>query len=158
MSRFVKLDRLDPYRLFGSSLRRSRLGMRAAFDAAFASFKRCNDLLDAYHWGREELDNSRDVFEMLGVTNAASAQNASPSTLADLERIYADAQAEDLQADYQASIVLLFADDALYRFAKGALGRAPAFGAGYGHDYGTHRGKVPLTDLLRASTNAIRHV
>jgi hypothetical protein len=85
-------------------------------------------------------------------------QRRPTASQAELERIYAEAQAEDLQADYQVSIVLLFADDALQRFAKGVSGKAPGLNASYGPEYGTHRGKVKLTALLRAGTNAIRHV
>jgi hypothetical protein len=131
--------------------------MKAAYDAAFAAHKRCTDLLTEHHWSQIDSD---DVFEQFGLTSSGSGlrRRRPTATEEDLERIYSEAQAEDLQADYQASIVLLFADDALQRFAKGVLGNAPGLTPGYGSEYGTHRGTAKFTTLLRAGTNAIRHV
>lgn len=148
MSRFLKLERPDPYRLFGAMVRRSRLGMKAAFDEAFAAYTRCEDLLNEHQW--LSFDDRKDVFGALHSRNASR----SAVTRADLDQMYLDAQAEDLQADYQASIVILFADDTLQRLAKGLLGKAPGLHPGYG---GAYNG-VPLTTLLRAGTNALRHV
>ena len=75
--------------------------------------------------------------------------------------IFAEAQAEDLLADQQASILVLWADDALRRFARGILNKAPTFNKGYGMKYGCWTElnvPVPLTTLLRATTNTLRHV
>jgi hypothetical protein len=127
MSRFLKLDRLDPYRLFGSVLRRSRLGMKAAFDEAFAAHARCSELLKRHQW--LSFDESRDVFAAFRHSRNGRKPTATPG---DLEQMYPDAQAEDLQADYQASIVVLFADDALQHFAKGLFGKK-------------HRGFIPVS-------------
>lgn len=149
MSRFLKLERLDPYRLFGAVVRRSRLGMKAAFDEAFAAHTRCTDLLKEHQW--LSFDERKDVF---GALHSSRNLSQPALTRADLDQMYLDAQAEDLQADYQASIVILFADDALQHLAKGLLGKAPGLHPGYG---GAYNG-VPLTTLLRAGTNALRHV
>jgi hypothetical protein len=149
VSRFVKLEQLDPYRLFGSVVKRSRRGMKAAYDAAFTAYGRCNRLLDEHHWSRIDSDDA--FFVQLGSTHrewGLRPRRTRPSA-EKLERIYAEAQAEDLQADYQASIVLLFADDALQRSARGVLGKAPGLEPGYGPEYGTHMGVVKFTTLLR---------
>jgi hypothetical protein len=70
------------------------------------------------------------------------------------KRVYADAEAEDIQADQQASILILMADDALQRYAGSLFGKAPGLDPGYGPEC---RG-VRLTTLLRAGTNTLRHV
>ena len=153
VTRFIKLERQDPYRLFASSLDAARLGMSNAYYAAFESYVRCSDLLKEHEWSQIDTD---DLFEQLGLYD--SRLRRPTASQEELQRMYADAQAEDLQADYLAGILLLFADDTLQRFAKGVLGVAPGLGPGYGAEFGTHRGKVRLTALLRAGTNAIRHI
>lgn len=155
MSRFLKLEKLDPYRLLGSVLRRSRSGMQTAFDAAFESHARCTELLEEYRWSRM---STNAIFNQFGYEREGARTRRPSIDEATLERTYAEAQSEDLQADYQASIVVLFADDALQRFAKGVVGNAPGLDPGYGKECGTHRGSVKLTTLLRAGSNAIRHV
>lgn len=94
-------------------------------------------------------DERKDIF---GALHAPRNPSRPTVTRADLDQMYLDAQAEDLQADYQASIVILFADDALQRLAKGLLDKAPGLHPGYGRAYNG----VPLTTLLRACTNALR--
>ncbi len=96
MSRFVKLERLDPYTLFGSVLRRSRLAMKAAYDEAFSAHHRCTELLREHQWA--SFDEMHNPFERpLRITNEIPERQRSRE---DLDRMYSDAQAEDLQADY----------------------------------------------------------
>ncbi len=152
MSRFLNLEGSEPYRLFAAVLRRSRLGIKAAYDAAFAADARCNKMMDD-----ERLLNARSqpfAFPMF-----RDDVEYDPSTAADVaERraeLWAEAQAEDLQAEFQASIVVYWADDTLRRFERAVLERQPTLATGYGPTYGEH---VPLTTLLRAGTNTARHV
>jgi hypothetical protein len=154
MPRFLKLETLDPYELFASTMSTSRFAMRNAYAAAFEAHSRCSELLREHHWSQIETD---DIFEQMGLYDSGLPKRPVPPR-AELDRMYAQAYAEDLQADYLAGVLLLFADDALQRFAKGVLGTAPGLGDGFGLQYGDHRGKVRLTALLRAGTNAIRHV
>lgn len=154
MPRFLKLETLDPYELFASTMSTSRFAMRNAYSAAFEAHLRCSDLLRQHTWSQVDTD---DVFEQIGLYDSGLPRRQVPSRT-ELDRMYAQAYAEDLQADYLAGVLLLFADDALQRFAKGVLGVAPGLGDGFGPQYGDHRGKVRLTALLRAGTNAIRHV
>jgi hypothetical protein len=149
LARFVKLERLDPYRLFGSVLRRSRLAMAAAYDGAFDAHHRCTELVREHQLAK--FDDQSSPFNA-GFTNVPPPQRRSQE---ELDQMYLDAQAEDLQADYQASVVVMFADDTLQRFASGVLGKGPGLDPGFGPRYG---GDVRLTTLLRAGTNAIRHV
>jgi hypothetical protein len=63
------------------------------------------------------------------------------------------AYAEDIAAHQQAGTVLLAADDALQRLGKALHG----IGLGVDRGFGPTYRDVPLTALLRAATNAIRH-
>jgi hypothetical protein len=54
--------------------------------------------------------------------------------------------------------LILFADDALWRYARVLLGKAPSIDPENLREYGAAYGGVKLTTLLRAGTNAIRHV
>lgn len=158
MTRFVNPYRQDSYRVLASTLSVSRLAMKAAYDAAYVAYVRCTDLLHEHMWSQVDTEN---VFEQLGLTldESALTPRRPTKTHVELQEMYAESYAQDLQADYQAGMVLLFADDGLQRFAKGLLESAPGLGpSGYGRESGTHRGKVKLTAFLRAGTNAIRHV
>jgi len=155
MSSFVKLEWLDPHQLFASRVRLSRHAMKIAYEEAFAAFQRCHALLKDGLWAEFPGDPSGWFYAMA----TGEAQPAPPrESISDLH--YA-AQVEDNLADWQASIVLMFADDALQCFARGVLGKAHQSLHGYGPEYPdtTNRGNpVRLTTLLRAGTNAIRHV
>jgi hypothetical protein len=65
------------------------------------------------------------------------------------------AYAEDIAGNHQASIVLLAVDDSLQRLAAGLGMRTLSLGLHAGPVY--HNG-VFFTSLIRACTNAIRHV
>lgn len=152
MSRFLNLERPDPYRLFAAVLRRSRLGIKAAYDAAFAANVRCNELMD-----EERLLSARSqpfAFPMFG-DDIGYDPYAAADVAERRAELWAEAQAEDLQAEFQASIVVYWADDSLRRFERSALNRTPTFAEGYGPTYGQ---SVSLTTLLRAGTNTSRHV
>jgi hypothetical protein len=143
--------RPDPYKLFGAQFRRSRLAMETAYDDAFAAWDRRCELMKEHDW-------SSDYGGM--EVPWSDAYGGQPPALprADLDRMWDEALAENVLADCQASIVLLVADDAMQRFARGVLGenRDPA---GYGPAYGApYKGLVQFTRLLRAGTNAVRHV
>jgi hypothetical protein len=152
MSRFLNLHRPDPYRLFAAFSRRSALGLRAAYDAAFAADMRCKELMQEERW----LSARAQPLGFPVFTGDIGDDEISPLELAERrEVLWAEAEAEDLQTDLQASIVVLWADDTLRRFERGVLERKPRFARGYGPTYGEN---VPLTTLLRAATNTLRHV
>jgi hypothetical protein len=139
MSGFVRLDRLDPYELFGAQVRRSRLAIRTAYDEAFAAWDRRKELLQEHQWSSAYGGQMATKFE------------------ADLDRMWDEAIAENIQADIQAGIVVLVTNDALQRFARGVLVSASR-AEGYGADYGVpYKGTVKLTVLLRAAANSVRH-
>jgi hypothetical protein len=78
-------------------------------------------LLEDYRFG------SAPRFRPLGLQVFAAAPDETPApTRAELDAMWADAITEDFQADHQAAPVLLTADGALQRFAKGVLGCARA--------------------------------
>ena len=151
MSGFVRLDGPDPYELFGAQFRRSRFALQTAYDEAFAAWDRRHELLREH-----ELSSGYGGAEIPWLSAVGAETRTLPK--ATLDRMWDDALAENVQADSQASIVLLVADDALQRFVRGVLGserRAEGYGPAYGAPY---KGLVKFTRLLRAGTNAIRHV
>lgn len=160
MSRFVMIDKPDPYRFFGAVLRRSRLGMHDAFHAAFAADARCRELMDQDRFlgasalgplgfpvfsGIAGLDEKREPVDYGAIAERRDA-------------LRAEAQAEDLAADQQATIVVLWADDTIRRFARGVLGKAANLVEGYGPRFGRVNDPVSFTAMLRAATNTLRHV
>jgi len=152
MSRFLNLHPPDPYRLFGAVLRRSRLGLTTAYDAAFEADRRCKELMLEHKWLSAR---GKPVGFPLFGGDADAARFPTAEQIERCDALWAEAEAEDLQTDFQASIVLLWADDTLRRFERGVLERPPSFARGYGPTYGEN---VPLTTLLRAATNTLRHV
>jgi hypothetical protein len=151
MSGFVRLDGPDPYELFGAQFRRSRFALQTAYDEAFAAWDRRSELLKEHEWS-----SGYGGMEIPWLSATGTGTRELPQ--ATLDRMWDEALAENVQADSQASIVLLVADDALQRLARGVLGdekRAEGYGLAYGAPY---KGLVKFTRLLRAGTNAIRHV
>ena len=88
--------------------------MKTAYFEAFSARDRCSELLQAYRF--VGFDEESDLFISGMTAGETSRKRLSRS---ELDQIYLNAQAEDLQADYQASLVVLFADDSLQRFASG---------------------------------------
>jgi hypothetical protein len=120
MSRFLNLHRPDPYRVFGAVLRRSRLGIRAAYDAAFAADLRCEELRQ-----EERFLGARGQpfgFPLFG-GDVDAGRFISPEVMERRAALRAEAEAEDLQTDFQASVVVLWADDTLRRFERSVLKR-----------------------------------
>ena len=155
MSQFLKLDHLDPFESFAAVVGRSRLAMSAAYEAAFAAHERCRKALEDHRWG------SAARIGAFGFPVFANERSSAAAAVGDedLRRLWLDALAEDFQSDQQAAPVILVADHTLQRFAKGVLGKAPGVASGFGPTYGGYRGEpVSLTSLLRAATNALRHV
>jgi len=126
-------------------LRRLRPAIERAFYAAFTASDASNEAMDLYRW---ETMREPAVPALFG----ASFANIERSGI-DAEVLYADAIAEDLHCDMQATIVVLFADDLLQRFGQRVLKKKIGLDS-YGPIY---RG-VHLTSLLRATTNCVRHV
>lgn len=152
MSRFVNLHRPDPHRLFGAVLRRSQLGIRAGYDAAFAADVRCKELME-----EERFLGARGQpfgFPVFG-GDADTSRFPTADIIERRAALWAEAQAEDLQTDFRASIVVLWADDMLRRFERDVLKREPSLATGFGPVYGEN---VPLTTLLQVATNTLRHV
>lgn len=145
MSRFVRMETHDPHVTFAATLRRLRPAVERAYYAAFAASDASNDSLKAYQWASFD-DSYAD--ELMGEV----FPRIEPASV-DREVLYANAIAEDLHCDMQATIVVLFADDLLHRFARKILGKKIGLD-GYGPLY---RG-VHLTSLLRVTTNCVRHV
>lgn len=150
VSGFIKLDTLDPIELFAAQIRRSRLAVKVAYNEAFAAWDRRGELLR-----KRPLSSAYDGLEAPWLDGYGSR---SPLSKVDLDRMLDEAVAENVQADMQASLVVLVADDALQRLIRGLL-KDERRGEGYGPDYGApFRGMVKLTVLLHAGANAIRHV
>jgi hypothetical protein len=151
----VKLEWLDPYRLFASRVWISRHAIKIAYDEAFAAFQRCHALLKEELWA-EFPGGTSDWFHAM-----ANAENQPEPARDRINDLHYTAEVENNLADWQAAIVLMFADETLQRFARGVLGRSHRAFDGYGPQYpdATNCGRpVRLTTLLRAGTNAIRHV
>lgn len=152
MSIFLNLDQTDPYDTFAVVMRRSRLAMERTYEAAFAAHRRCAELLDSH------LMHKLNAGDPLGFPVFGVPEGWQPEQLSrvELDAMWLDAIAEDFQADHLAATVVLAADDSLKRLSRGIHGKAPELEAGYGPEYGP--GKVPLTSLLTAATNTLRHV
>jgi len=71
----------------------------------------------------------------------------------DTEQLRLEAYVEDKRADLLAALVLLTADNALQRLGRALVDR-PRLRQGFGPILKS----VPLTTLLRATTNCVRHV
>jgi hypothetical protein len=149
MSRFLRIDshQDDPYDLFVRSLRRSRQAIERTYHEAFQASDRCNALLKEVQWVWAQ---TKDAFEW--ATFIPTFGGEIPA--ARIDNLYKDAQVEDHYCDLQSSIVALFADDQLQTLAEQVLGRRIGL-EGYGPVYGNG---VKLTAMLRATTNAIRHL
>src|SRR5579862_4840989 len=150
MSGFIKLDTLDPIELFAAQIRRSRMAVKSAYDEAFAAWDRRSELLREHQLSSGYGGMDPPWLEGYG--------GRPPLAQVDLDRMWDDAVAENVQADMQASLVVLVTDDALQRLMRGLLGdeRRPE---GYGPEYGVpYKGLVKLTVLLRAGSNSVRHV
>lgn len=145
MSRFVRLEVHDPYVTFVTTLRRLRPAIERAFYAAFEASDASNEAMREYQWS--QFDDSY-AEEVVGGMMPVITRSA-----VDPEVLYATSIAEDSHCDMQATIVVLFADDLLQRFAHRVFGKKIGID-GYGP---LHRG-VHLTSLLRATTNCVRHV
>jgi hypothetical protein len=152
MSLFLNLDQTDPYDTFAVIMRRSRLAMERTYEAAFDAHRRGADLLDSH------LLHKWNVGDSSGFPIFAVPEGWQPEALsnAELEGMWLDAISEDFQADHLATPIVLTADDCLKRLANGIHGKPSEIEAGYGPEYGP--GKVPLTSLLTAATNTLRHV
>jgi len=122
---FARLHKANPIPLFRATWKFSRRSLILAYDAAFEAAERRNEFLES----------------MRG-----------PEGLSEESRVAA--YAEDIVAHQQAGVVLLAADNALWRLSRSLLPIGDAK-AGYGPSYNNG---VRLTTLLRATTNAIRHV
>ncbi len=145
MSRFVRMEIHDPYVTFATTLRRLRPAIERAYYAAFAASDASNGALKEYRWA--SFDDSY-ASELMGKMLPRIERDS-----VDREILYANAIAEDLHCDMQATVVVLFADDLFQRFAQKVLGKKIGLD-GYGPLY---RG-VHLSSLLRATTNCVRHV
>lgn len=148
MGSFVRLERLDPYQTFVSTLREGRPVMEKMYYGAFDAFTKRNESLKEALWAE---CNSVDELEydLLGVTVHRCAIFTE-----DPRRLHAEAQIMDLQADQFASMVVCFGDDAVQRFRRSVLGGDASLYPGYGPTYYGER----LTTLLRVGSNAYRHV
>lgn len=85
MTRFLKLDRQDPYRLFVSAIEVSRLAISNAYYAAFDAYQRCTELLREHEWSQIDTD---DIFEQLGLYDSGAARRPTASQ-EELQRMYA---------------------------------------------------------------------
>lgn len=156
MASFVKLEWLDPYRLFASRLRLHHHAMEVAYNNAFAAFHTCHELLKEDLWS--QFSGSPMEWFMAMATGEGGDAFVRPEPVRDY---HYEAQAQDALADHQASAVLLFADDTLQTFGRGVLGKNHKSFAAYGPRYPDAKNpaeSVAFTTLLRAATNAVRHV
>lgn len=130
MSAFVRLSKLDPIPLFAADMVHARPALKAAYLDAFSA--------------QVESNNSLDRYIRQAVKSDATAD----------QKLLARGRAAEIRADRQATVVLLAADDSLQRLGKALLHKPLGPGLAFGPIYNG----VPLTRLLRATTNAIRHV
>jgi hypothetical protein len=133
MTAFVRPSKAPPIELFASMIRFSRPSLEAAYYSAFEAARARNAEMDRFM-----LDPLRGV----------------ELTHEEAERSHIEAYRQDIRADQQSMIVLFVLDDSLQRLGRTLLGKAPGIARGFGRLYNG----VPLTTLLRATTNCVRHV
>lgn len=118
--------------------------MEAAYLAAFAAHERCSVLMnEAVFMDFASVPTLHD-FGLMTVSRDYGARAKRR------EELQPAAEAEDVQADLQAGLVLLTTDDALQRFARAINVNLD--------NCGPRINDVPFSTLVRAATNAIRHV
>jgi hypothetical protein len=148
VGRFLNFGQYDPSEQFAVTLKRSRPAIERAYLAAVEASDRCNALLDESMHRRLNTDGALADLGLVPATQDIAAE----VQLAD--QLHLEAEVEDMQTDWQASVVVLFADDVLRRFTRRVLETRTALEPGYGPTY--LGGSV--TTLLQAGANAIRHV
>ncbi len=121
--------------------------MERAYLEAWRASDASNSLLKQAMWAQYDFGEDVDPFYAT-VTGVKVVSDPDYPKL-----LYANAEAEDVQADQQASLLILMADDALQRYSRELLGKSGLY-PGYGPD---HFG-IKMTTLLRAGTNTLRHV
>jgi hypothetical protein len=134
MPRFIELTNYDKFEQFAAELDRARRPLSFAYVEAFQAFARSRELL-------KESEFAADWYSGKGNQDEAHA-------------LHNEAYTEDVQAETFASILILFADDVLKRLHYRLFDRMPRLDKGYGKE---HNG-VPLSSILQAGGNAIRHV
>ena len=150
MSRFLNMSQYNEFERLAVSLRRMREPMRRAYMSAVDASDLCNDMLDESMY-RSARAHEGDVLSMF--MNVPRSDDPAED-MRSAHEIHLAAEDEDGTADWQASVVVLFADDVLRRFKRSVLPaerQRECFGK-------TFNGGVRLTELLWAGANAIRHV
>jgi hypothetical protein len=128
VSSFVELYKPEPVELFVVTMRRNRPALKALFDDAMVA-------------GRSFADTSHRSFRTGGEEG---------------RRLHTLSYTQNVIVDLISTPLLLVADDALQRLGGALLGRH-SFDLAYGPRY-HHEKSAPLTQLLRAMTNCVRHV
>jgi hypothetical protein len=149
MPRFLNLNQLEDYDQLAHALRRARSPMERAYLASVEASNLCNDMLDESMY-RSAMAQEYDALDMF-MERPRSADPAKDMQKA--RELHVAADGEDMQADWQASVVVLFADDVLRRYKRRVLPKKrqrESFGP-------TYNDGVRLTELLWAGGNAIRH-
>jgi hypothetical protein len=150
MSRFLNMNQHDEYEQFATTVRRLREPMKRAYLAAVEASNLCNEMLHESMY-RSAMAQEFNVLDMF-VERPRSAYPAKDMQTA--RELHVGAEVEDMQADWQATVVVLFADDTLRRLKRRVLPQSRQR-EGFGT---TYRDGVRLTELLWAGANAIRHV
>jgi hypothetical protein len=132
--RFIELTNYDKFEQFAAELTRARKPLSFAYCEAFQAFERSRELL-------KESEHTADWYSGRGNQNEADA-------------LHNEAYTYDVQAAMFASMAVLLSDDLLRRFHQQLFGKPPTLDRGFRK---THNG-VPLSTLLQAGGNAIRHV
>lgn len=148
MGRILDFTDYDAFEQFAASAIGSRSVMQRAYLAAVEASDRCNASIKE----SLQLRLQDETLELMGLVAMSGDPVAREQRARQAD---VDAIVEDKNADWQASIVVLFADDVLRRFSRRVLNKKPTLNNGYGPTYG---GGVRLTTLLQAGANAIRHV
>jgi hypothetical protein len=146
MPRILRLERDDPIPQFFATIRRLREPIERAYFDAFAASDACNDGLRA---ARELFQSSLHAYDL----NQASAGGNGSRDVDQVNELYRIAYADDLRCDLQASLVVLFADNAIQRLGKRLFQRPIGL-----RGFGTLFNDVHFTTLVRATTNTLRHV
>lgn len=147
MARILDIALYDAYQQFAGTIVDLRPVMTRAYLAAVDSSNRSNAALKE----SLQLQFGELAHEVVGLPAVEMDPEERAQRVRDLDLL---ALSEDRNSDWQASVVILFAHDALKRFSRQLLGKALGMASGYGPLYNG----VPLTTMLQAGAHAVRHI
>jgi hypothetical protein len=144
MPAFVTLGMPAPIDQFASVMKHGRASLKELYDIAFAAARRRNESLNLMYQAEFSHLQQDNIFGVEWLAAPVIQENPEPHRL--------EAYGQDVGADIVASAVLLTADNALQALGKSFIG-----GLTLSNGFGPVYNSVPLTSLLHATTNALRH-